>query len=171
MRGIGRNYVVPAFIGAGGAIVLNVAYGYVSPYLPATLQTGWAGLLVKGAVAVGLGGLSARFLGRERAKVATLGALTVLAYSGLQTALAGSGIPGFSGLGFADFTPYPMRMNGLGAYMRGPTGTPGIQGLGRLGYVSPAAVISPGMSPGMGAYMPRGAMNVMPALGDYGDGM
>jgi hypothetical protein len=159
-----RNAVVPAAMGAGGALALDVVYGYLTPYLPATLQTGWMTVLVKGAAAVGLGMVAMKFLGRERGKVVMLGALTVTAYSALRTATAGMGIPGLSG--YSDYTPFPMH--GLGAYIRGPTNTPGIQGLGRVGYVSPAGVIGPTMSPRMGAYMP---MNVVPAMGDYGDGM
>jgi hypothetical protein len=84
-----------------------------------------------------------------------VGALTVTAYQALSSFA--------SGMGFSDYTPMPM-----GAYMRGPTGTPGIQG---LGYVSPAPVIGPAMSPrmsGLGAYMqPR---NVYPTPG-FNDGM
>lgn len=161
--GLLRNAVMPAAMGAGGALALDVVYGYLNPYLPVTLQAGWMQLLVKGAAAVALGTVAMKFLGRERGKVVMMGALTVTAYSALRSAVAGAGIPGLSGLGYGDYTPFPMH--GLGAYMRGPTGTPGIQG---LGYVSPAAVIGPTMSPRMGAYMP---MNVVPAMGDYGDGM
>jgi hypothetical protein len=161
--GLLRNAVVPAAMGASGALVLDVVYGYLNPYLPVTLQSGWMQVLVKGAAAVGLGMVGMRVLGRERGKVLMLGALTVTAYSALRSAVAGAGIPGLSGLGYGDYTPFPMH--GFGAYMRGPTGTPGIQG---LGYVSPAAVIGPTMSPRMGAYMP---MNVVAPMGDYGDGM
>jgi hypothetical protein len=156
-----RNTIAPAAMGAGGALMLDVVYGYLNPYLPVTLQSGWMQVLVKGAAAVGLGMVGMRMLGRDRGKVLMLGALTVTLYSALRTAVTGMGIPGLSGYG--DYTPFPMH--GFGAYMKGPTGTPGIQG---LGYVSPAAVIGPTMSPRMGAYMP---MNVVPAMGDYGDGM
>jgi hypothetical protein len=161
MRGIVRNAVIPAAMGAGGAVVFDVVYGYLNPYLPATFQSGWMNVIAKGAFAVGLGMVGMKFLGRERGRVMMLGALTVTAYGALRTAVAGMGIPGLSG--YSDYTPYPM-----GAYIQGPTGTPGIQGLGRLGYVSPAAVVGPTLSPRMGAYMP---MNVVPAMGDYGDGM
>jgi len=157
LRGVVRNAVVPAAIGGAGALALDVVYGYLQPYLPATFQTGYMSLLTKGAAAIGLGMVAGRFLGRERGKVVMLGALTVTAYSAIRSATAGMGIPGLSG--YSDYTPYPM-----GAYIRGPTGTPGIQG---LGYISPAAVVGPSMSPRMGAYMPSGA-NV---VGDYSDGM
>lgn len=167
IRSVVREAVAPAFVGGAGAVVIDVIYSYVSPYVPASLQTGFLAYLVKGAVAVGAGALSSRFVGRSRAQAAVVGALTVLSYSAIRSAVSGMGIPGLSGLGFRDYTPYPMR--GLGAYIRGPTGTPGIQGLGRLGYVSPGSVIAPTLSPQMGAYM--SPMNVAPHMGDYGDGM
>ena len=153
--------MIPAALGASGALVFDVAYGYLNPYLPAAFQSGYINVLVKGAAAVGLGMVGMKFLGRERGKALMLGAFTVVAYGALRNAVSGMGIPGLSG--YSDYTPYPM-----GAYIQGPTGTPGIQGLGRLGYVSPAAVVGPTLSPRMGAYMP---MNVVPAMGDYGDGM
>ena len=164
MRGLMRNAVMPAMIGGTGALVLDVVDGYVAPYLPVTLQAGYLRLIMKGLGAVAIGMVASRFLGRERGRVVMLGALTVTAYSAIRSAVAGAGIPGLSG--YNDYTPFPMH--GFGAYMKGPTGTPGIQGYGSLGYVSPAAVVGPTMSPRMGAYMP---MNVVPAMGDYGDGM
>jgi len=167
LRNVVREAVVPAAIGGAGALALDVLMGYLTPYLPAALQSGYVQVLAKGAAAVGLGMVAGRFLGRSRGRVVMIGALTVTAYSALRTATAGMGIPGLSGLGYADYTPYPMRM---GAYIPGPTGTPGIQGLGRIGYVSPGAVVAPTLSPKLGAYIQR-ASNVVPAMGDYGDGM
>jgi hypothetical protein len=161
MRGLLRNAVMPAALGGTGALVLDVVDGYVAPYLPVTLQAGYLRLIMKGLGAVAIGMVASRFLGRERGRVVMLGALTVTAYSAIRSAVAGAGIPGLSG--YNDYTPFPMH--GFGAYMKGPTGTPGIQG---LGYVSPAAVVGPTMSPRMGAYMP---MNVVAPMGDYGDGM
>jgi len=154
----------PALYGAGGALAFKVIYGYVSPYLPATLQTGGImSVVLQAGVALGAGVIGMKVLGRQKGEALMLGALTVVLYSGIASLLSSSGVPGLSGLGFRDYTPYPM-----GAYIQGPTRTPGIQG---LGYVSPAAVVGPTLSPrmsGLGAYMP---MNVVPPMGDYGDGM
>lgn len=162
LRNVVREAIVPAAIGGAGALALDVVMGYVNRYLPATFQSGWFNLLVKGAGAVALGTVAGRFLGRSRGNVVMIGALTVTAYSGIRSAAARAGIPGLAG--YSDYTPFPMRM---GAYMRGATGTHGIQG---LGYVSPGAVIAPNLSPKLGAYMTTAA-NVVPAMGDYGDGM
>jgi hypothetical protein len=164
-RSLLHNAVVPGFIGAGGALALDVVMGYATPMLPPALQSGWFNVAVKAAGAVGVGMLASKFLGRENGRIVMLGGLTVVAYGSLKTLLAGMGVTGIPGLsGYADYTPYPVT--GMGAYMRGATGTRGIQG---LGYTSPAPVI--GMSPRMGAYMPRAPMNVVPTMGDYGDGM
>lgn len=166
--GLVQGALVPGALGAAGALTLDVVMGYASPYLPVTLQTGWFNVAVKGAAAIGVGMLVGKFLGRERGKVAMLGGLTVVLYGALKTLLTSSGVtlPGLSG--YQDYTPYRM-----GAYMPGATGTPGIAGLGRLGYVSPAATLGSQamLSPRMGAYMPRSPMNVAPQMGDYGDNM
>jgi len=163
IKSVVHNALVPAAIGAAGAVALNVAMGYATPYLPSQLQSGYLSAAAQIAGAVGVGMLAGKFLGRDRGRIVMIGGMTVVVYSLLNNLLSGintSGIPGVTGT-VSDYTPYPM-----GAYMRGPTNTPGIQG---LGYVSPAAVIGPTMSPqmsGLGAYMP--AANVM---GDYSDGM
>ena len=157
LRGVVRNAIVPGAIGAGGALALDVAMGYLKPMLPPTLQTGWINTGVKVAGAIALGMVAGRFLGRERGRIVTLGALTVVSYGVLKEMLASAGLPGLAG--YADYTPYRM-----GAYMGAGTA---VLPPRRLGYISPAPVIGGGaMSPRMGAYM-----NVAPGLGDYGDGM
>ena len=161
-----REAIVPAAVGGVGALGLDVVMGYLNPYLPASLQSTTGAfnalnLLVKVAGAVGLGMVAGKFMGASRGKTVMIGALTVTAYSAIRNFTAGSGIPGLSG--YSDYTPYPM-----GAYMRGPTGTPGIQG---LGYVSPGAVIAPTLTPKLGAYMARPMNVASPLGGDYGDGM
>jgi len=116
MRGLMRNAVMPAMIGGTGALVLDVVDGYVAPYLPATLQSGYLRLIMKGVGAVAIGMVASRFLGRERGRVVMLGALTVTAYSAIRSAVQGAGIPGLSGYG--DYTPFPMH--GL---LRSPPGS------------------------------------------------
>lgn len=140
-----KSALVPAAIGAGGAIALAIAYAYVSPKLPSSLTTGYLPAIVKIAGAIGLGMLASKFLGREDGKYVTMGALTVTLV-GVVTPLitqAMPSLPGLSGLrGVGDYIPYSKP--GMGAYMRNPA-------LGRLGFVSPASVIQRGG--GMGAYM------------------
>lgn len=84
--------------GGAGALVNDVAYGYVQPYLPATFQTPvpGAGLSLgyyvgKGAVAIALGVLGRRIVGARAARM-TEGALSVLAHSAMKDAAASAGI-------------------------------------------------------------------------------
>lgn len=135
VNGIVKGTIMPAAIGATGAIALDVAYGYASPYLPAFLQSKWASLAVKLAGAIGIGMVAGKVLGRERGRVATLGAATVVAYGALKSSLA-TALPTVPGLsGYADFVDYS-------SYSRAPG----------MGFYSPAATIAPS---GVGAYLPR----------------
>lgn len=140
------NVVVPALIGGAGALVVSVGYGYLSPYLPSSLTTGFIPTLVQGAVALGAGFLAGKFLGRQKGNAVAVGALTVIAVNAvtpyISSATGGSipGISGFGGLklgGIGDYVPYRKP---IGAYMRG--------GMGRLGA---ATFNSP--APRVGAYM------------------
>lgn len=138
LRGILKGTIMPASIGAGGALALDVAYGYASPYLPAFFQNKWATLAVKIVGAIGIGVVATKFLGRERGRVATLGAATVVVYGVAKSALA-SALPTVKGLsGYSDYVDYSMQSR-----------SPGV------GFYSPAAVL-PG--PGVGAYMPNTGM-------------
>lgn len=140
VRGIVRQTLMPAAVGAGGALALDVAYGYASPYLPAFFQNKWATLGVKIVGALGIGMLAGKFLGRERGRVAMLGAATVVVYGAAKSALS-QALPTVKGLsGYSDFVDYSVGSR-IGAYM--PPGG--------MGFYSPAATIAPS---GVGAYMP-----------------
>jgi hypothetical protein len=149
-------------IGAGGALLLNVVYGYVNPYLPASLQTGLVQTGVLAVGAVGLGYLVGRFVSKDIGDDVAFGGLSVVLYNALSTVAQSSGLPITNNLsGYADYTPRRM-----GAYMRGQPNTAGFRG---LGYVSPAPVVR--ASPRLGAYMRSAPMNVASAGGNWGDGM
>lgn len=155
IKGFVKGTLLPGAIGAGGALALDVAYGYASPYLPTFLQNKWAILGVKlaGAFALGLG--ASKLLGRERGRAVTLGAVTVVSYGALRSA-AQSALPTVPGLsGYTDFVDYSSRM---GAYM--PPGG------GTMGFLSPAATIQPQM----GAYMTPG-LNGVEGYNWQNDGM
>jgi hypothetical protein len=142
VRGL-THALVPAAIGAGGAIALDVVYAYASPYLPASMQTGLVSSLVKLAGAIGLGMGARKFLGREKGNAVALGALTVTGYGVLKPLIA-QFAPTIKGLsGYADYVNYPAAGGqGISGYM---PGTPG-----SLGFYSPASVIQ---SPQLGAYI------------------
>lgn len=162
-----KSALMPALFGAGGAIVTNIAFGYGSSYLPASLQTGWGAFAVQAAVAIGIGFLAGKFMGRSDGQAVAVGGLTVVAVTALTPVLSSAvpSLPGLSGLrGLADYQPY--RRPGVGAYMRQ-------KGVGRLGFYSPAAVVQqsgralgpkPAMR-GMGAYMARS----VPGMAGFGD--
>jgi hypothetical protein len=78
--------LMPAVVGAGGAIANEVAFKFLP--LPANLKTGMIGTLARAAVAVGVGMALDRVAGRRIASQMTAGALTVLAYGQLRSVLA-----------------------------------------------------------------------------------
>ena len=142
----------PAGIGAAGAIATAIAYGYLSPNLPATLTTGFFPTLVKAGAAIGLGMLVGKFMSRQDGQYATIGGLTVVLVGAVTPYITSAAptLPGLSGLaGYGDYIPH----RPMGAYSpslnRSTTNRLGR--LGRLGWISPAAKV------GMGAYMGRGA--------------
>jgi hypothetical protein len=139
----------PAGIGAAGAIATAIAYGYLSPSLPATLTTGFFPTIVKGAAAVGLGMLIGKFMSRQDGQYATIGGLTVVLVGAITPYItsAAPSLPGLSGLaGYGDYIPH----RPMGAYSPSlnRATTTRLGRLGKLGWISPA--------PKLGAYMGRG---------------
>jgi hypothetical protein len=173
MGGI-EHQLVPALIGGGGAIGVDIGLAYLSPYLPAFLQSGWGRILAQVGGAVGIGLVAGKIGGRETGKAAMAGALVITAYSALRQVLAptlGTSIKGLSGLAdFSDYTPtnwsggYAVGAN-MGAYMQqgaylGPARMGG-RGMG-------AYLTSENMPPriGMGAYAP-GSFLTKQRMGAY----
>src|ERR1700761_832303 len=76
-RGDFMHTITSGLIGAGGALLLNVAYGYVNPYLPASLQTGLVqtAVLAVGALALGWG--VGRFVSKDLGDDVAFGGLSV----------------------------------------------------------------------------------------------
>jgi hypothetical protein len=149
-RGIMKN-LKPVAFGVIGAIAADVAIGFATPYLPASLTgNAYIPLLLQGAAAFGVGMLIGKFMSRQDGQYATVGALTVVAATNVIPLLSSAlpSLPGLSGL--RDYVPF---QRGMGAYMVNPgMGRPG---MGRLGFVSPAPVVQgSGMRMGrLGAYM------------------
>lgn len=92
--------IVPAIVGAGGAIATDAAFGYLP--LPVQLKTGNLAILSKAVVAVALGMLVGKFMNRRIGEQMTAGALTVQAHSALAPMVA-SVLPGlgYYGAGYA----------------------------------------------------------------------
>ncbi len=139
-RGMLGAYVVPAVIGGAGGLVLDIVWGYVSPKLPMTVQSGYAGLAAKLAVVLGAAYAMNRFVPKFRTEThrAAIGAATVLAYGAIKGA-AQSVLPATTpGLhGYIDYQSYALPGAGrLAGYMPRTLGS--LEDL-----YSPAAVIQP----------------------------
>ena len=150
MRNVMRDYVIPAGIGGVGAVGLKVGWGYLSPHLPTSFQSGWGALGAQSAVVLAAGFGLGKALPRHRRSIAlgVVGALTVIGYTAMVQLLS-TYAPKLQGL--RDYTDY-----GLGAYMPGapaPAALPA-PASSRIGLISPAPALR-GFS-GMGAYMTYG---------------
>ncbi len=132
--GFVNDTLIPAGIGAAGALGVDATLNMLSPRLPAFLQTGAARTGVKLAAAVGLGMLVSMVAGRRFGEQVLAGAVTVTAYDFLKPYVAAA-IPGVAGYGSdmgywspALQLPYPyvdsgnpaLTMgDGMGAYVDG----------------------------------------------------
>lgn len=76
--------LIPAGIGAGGALGVDIALGYFGSYLPASLQTGLPNVAVKLAAAVGVGMAAGAVGGKRMGEQVTAGAVIVTLYSLLK---------------------------------------------------------------------------------------
>lgn len=160
-RGI-LNALIPAGMGAAGAVALDLAMNYVP--LPAQFQTPLWKNVARIVGAFGLGYVAAFALGREKARQVTLGALTVASYTVIrdlvsqnfpQLGLSGAESYDMSDLRMGYLSPAPMltsaaQQSGMGAYMRGSMPTP---------------------APGVGAYMRDSLDTVNSMAGVVNDGM
>lgn len=128
-----KSALMPAAIGAAGGVALDVAYGYLGTYLPASLQTGIAASAVKLAAAFGLGMVASKVLGAEKGRAVTIGAVTVQLYGLLKSTLASAApsVPGLAGMNLGAYISNPNNGMGYGAnpavYLTKPAG------MGRMG--------------------------------------
>lgn len=135
-----------AAIGAGGALLTDVAMGYASGVLPASMasrvntdgSTNWLYFATKGAVAIALGVFGGKVIGQATAARMGEGALTVMAYEILR-GLMPSGIT-LGGMGYYNAAPMVNGMgrqlpNNMGAVLTLPTnrGTATAMAHGALG--------------------------------------
>lgn len=119
--------VIPAAIGGGGAIAVDVLLGVLP--LPASMKTGAMAPLVKVAAAVGLGYAAKMVVSRKTAEQLAAGAITVTLYNVAKGLLvkAGKGkIPGLSEYvgAYPDALFYDAAsggvVNGMGEFVSGP---------------------------------------------------
>lgn len=115
-------------IGAGGAIVTDVAMGFVNGFLPANMNTkqnidgtpNYLNYAVKGVLAVALGHFGKKIVSPATAHTMAAGAMTVMAYELLRP-FAASVLPASMSLGY--YSPAMARnptISGLRGYQQIP---------------------------------------------------
>lgn len=134
------NQLIPAAYGAGGAIALDIAMGYLP--LPPMFATGYPKHATRIVGALGIGWVARKFLGGKGNAVAQ-GALTVAMYNLIKDVIV-------------QFAP---AIKGLGDYEEISIDDTAAQ-LGRMGAYLPGAT--------MGAYLPDGS--IAPDMGAYMNG-
>lgn len=134
-----KGVLLPAAMGAAGGLALDVAWNYLSPYVPASISASpYMVAAAKIAAAFGIGLVARKFLGRDKGNAVMAGAVTIQVYSLAAFALAGT-VPGLSGLGA--YLP-GSRMAGLGATSPA-TYLNGMGRVGRMGaYLKPMSGLS-----------------------------
>jgi len=106
-----NDTLLPASIGAGGALALDAALSFAAPYIPAGLNTGIArsGVKLVGAIAIGM---AASMIGGKRiGEQVMAGAVVVTMYDALKPYLVGV-VPGLSEYNMGWVSPAPQ----LGVY-------------------------------------------------------
>ena len=149
-------------VGAGGALAVDVAAGFIMPMLPAMVGTklnadgsnNYLYFAAKSALAVGVAVLGAKVMKRETAHALAAGSITVTAYELLRPMVQGV-LPASMSLGWMSpgriMNPMSMARPGLGVYDRSATGDQYNNGLGRLGaYSNVAPIQSPNATAGQG---------------------
>jgi len=149
-------------VGAGGALAVDVAAGFIMPMLPAMVgnklnadgSNNYLYFAAKSALAVGVAVLGAKVMKRETAHALAAGSITVTAYELLRPMVQGV-LPASMNLGYMlpgrIMNPRAMSPGGLGVYDRTSGGDQGNNGLGRLGvYNNVMPIQSPNAQAGMG---------------------
>lgn len=131
--------LIPAGIGALGAVTLDIAWGYISPMLPTMISSNvYINAAAKGAGAFGLGWLAGMGIGKQNGRRVTIGALTVIVYQLAENLIKQMAptIP-FAGVGaylpaMGAYLPGPAAMLPNPAAMHGYNPAPYLQGLGDI---------------------------------------
>ncbi len=82
------NQLKPAAIQAGGALLLDVGYGYFGSYIPDALNTGVARHATKGFIAMTLGYIASNFVANKTANELAKGGLTIVIHDAAKELLA-----------------------------------------------------------------------------------
>jgi len=169
VRGVGNSALAllkTGAVGAGGALIVDVAAGFVMPMLGASFASkqnadgsaNYPYYAAKGALAVALGMLGAKIVKGSTAAELAVGSMTVLSYDLLRPFVAGI-MPASMPLGWvspARILTTPRPGMGVGRYMTNGT-------MGAYNNVTPIAnPTNPGLrAPGVGAGAAAAMMNRM----------
>lgn len=112
-----NDALIPAGMGAAGALGVDLALGYGASYLPASLQTGLPNTAVRLAGAVAVGYVAGMVGGKKFGEAATAGAITVTLYD-LIKGYVKSAVPSLplSGMGWVS-PGLQIGGYGMGAYV------------------------------------------------------
>jgi hypothetical protein len=112
-----NDALIPAGVGAVGALGVDVALGYGGAYLPASLQSGLPNTLVRLAGAVGVGWVAGMAAGKKFGEAATAGAITVTLYD-LIKGYVKTAMPALPLSGMGWISPgLQVGYGGMGAYV------------------------------------------------------
>ena len=142
------DIIVPSLVGAGGAVGMDIAWGYLAamPAVPAVLKTGWGRTAAKAISSIAIAAVMGQVkMLKDFAQPFAIGAVTVLAYETLR--------------GFMAQQAPNVAMDGMGLYVDG------------LGYYSagPNAGNADHAPQAMSAYT-NGRRTPVPQLGLYTNG-
>lgn len=137
--GVGKitSALMPAAIGAGGALALGMLWTKFSASIPATFQTGAMGSVAQIAAAMGLGVLAGKVAGRQVGMQVAAGAITVTMFNLFSSYASGSGLLAAGGAGsYGGYNGAYTAAGGYGGYATGVAGLgagPRMRRRGRMG--------------------------------------
>lgn len=107
-----KPVLMEGLVGAGGALALDAAWGYIGPQLPATIQSSpYLQFAVKCLAAIGVGFVGGKVL-KGKGRDLAVGGVTVAMHDMLKTVLQTS-LPTVFGAGGQ------LALSGYGAYLSG----------------------------------------------------
>lgn len=112
LKGMVKPVLMEGLVGAGGALALDAAWGYINPKLPASIATSpYLQFAVKCLAAIGVGFLGGKVL-KGKGRDLAVGGVTVAMHDMLKSTLQQS-VPSVFGAGGS------LALSGYGAYLSG----------------------------------------------------